>query len=114
MLESYIKLNQDLNRKNLKLKEIDERINELDRLRNHMSNLKDNVNFNLAPSVGVSNYNRIQPINSDLSQIIVDETNESVAAAQSNSRIPKEAQKLLSELNISSKVCHSTRCFCFL
>jgi hypothetical protein len=41
MLESYIKLNQEVNTKNLKLRELDHRLAELEKYRSIMATLKD-------------------------------------------------------------------------
>jgi hypothetical protein len=92
MLESYIKLNQELTKKALKLKEIDERINELDKLRYHMSSQKDNVNY--GPTVRSA-----QIIGSDLSQTLVqDETGSDIQLVSSKST-PKDGHKMLSEMS---------------
>lgn len=43
MLEPYMKLNQEVNLKNMKLKEIDQRLAELDMLKTLLYNLRDSV-----------------------------------------------------------------------
>ena len=46
MLEPFIKLSQEMNIKNLKLKEIDHKLNELDMLKQLLSNLRDSLSTN--------------------------------------------------------------------
>ncbi len=46
MLEPFIKLNQEINLKNMKLKEIDQRLNELDMFKTLLNNLRDSLSTN--------------------------------------------------------------------
>ncbi len=43
MLEPFMKLNQELNLKNMKLKEINQKLSELDMLKSLLNNLRDNL-----------------------------------------------------------------------
>lgn len=95
MLESYIKLNQDINKKSQKLKEIDERLNELNKLKVHMSNLKENPSVSLA-------YSRMgSQVNTDTAVTPSQPTDEGAE------NIRPTTSRMLSEQSASSRVIYT-------